>query len=82
MTKAELINALRDVPDDAEVVAFNGDHGGNCPITGILYGPVSGNHRNHMPGCVPFGTHSHYVAGSDQRDEWQTVVELCTDDNS
>lgn len=82
MTKADLIQLLADVPDDAEVVAFNDDHGGNCPVTGIVHGLVNPNNGHHLAGCRMYAETSRYAAGPDQRDEWEHVVELFTDDNT
>lgn len=39
MTKAELIDLLCRVPDDAEVLAFDRDGAGHYPVTGMLFVP-------------------------------------------
>jgi hypothetical protein len=39
MTKAELIEQMKQYPDDTELYAFNGDEGQIVPVTGLLFDP-------------------------------------------
>jgi hypothetical protein len=41
MTKADLVEQLKNFPDNAELYAFDGDEGEMVLVTGLLYYPDS-----------------------------------------
>lgn len=66
MTKAGFIEAIRFAPDDAEIIAFNGDSGQMEIVTGLLLGTQRTPFK-HTDGEIPSGTY---------------IIEICTDDVS
>lgn len=64
MTKAEMLEHLSHFPDDAIIVAFDGDSSQMEHITGFLHGPQQQPFKT-SDGEIPPGTY---------------IVEICTDE--
>ena len=52
MSKADLIEQLKQYPDDTEIMAFNGDEGETMPVTGLLYIPGIGGYAGALEFCT------------------------------